>query len=94
MLPEKWCIKITKENQHIVGKYYNKHTGEKDCYTKPVSLNCYVASHNNDKKSIIGGINLNASFYCRVSSGYPEITLEQFEQLIGKEHLNLSYEIY
>lgn len=92
MIPEKWCIRITKENQHIVGKYYNEHTSEKDCYTKSVSRGCYVASHNTGGKSIINGVNENASFYCG-KSAYPEITLEQFQQLIG-EPVNSLYEIY
>ncbi len=78
-LPEKWYIKLTEENQEIVGNFYAKYTS--DCY-KDSGWNS-ISSHNSADKSILSGEKgLGASFSGNRGT---EITFDQFKQYVLKE---------
>lgn len=87
---EKWCIKVTKENQRIVGPYYDKKCGS-DCYTT-LYANDYLRSHNEENQSIIQGTKVYASYKSKfVTEEYPEITLEKFLELIGEKQIEKDF---
>lgn len=88
-LPERWCIKVTKDNIEIVGGYYNKQTNQHSTYTTNTLLGKYLLSHNmgNDKPVISG--NCGANFWTEViPKKYTEITFEQFQNHILKSQMD------
>lgn len=88
-LPERWCIKVTKDNIETVGGYYNKQTNQHDIYTTNTLLGKYLLSHNmrNDKPVISG--NCGANFWTEViPKKYTEITFEQFQNHILKSQMD------
>lgn len=85
-LPEKWCVKITRENNGIIGAWYNKqcHTA---CYSSISTERPYMASHTLDpqRESIMKGTSI---LNCRLKEPtieFPEITFEQFKKYILKQ---------
>lgn len=86
-LPEKWCIKVTKENSKLVGEYFGKISHNyKDWkyynnYNRP-----YLRSHNDNGVTVEEGG--NSSF----SSAGPEgldLTNEQFERYVLKKETKI-----
>lgn len=84
ILPERWCIKITKENLKTVGSYYNREGAE--CYTNSMHIGKYYQSHNMQSDVSVMRERFGANFY-RDSKpdNYTEITTEQFKKYILKE---------
>ena len=83
-LPEKWCIKITKENLNVVGTYYNR-DGAK-CYTGENNVGKYYVSHNMGIGTSVMGKNYGANFSTLTPSNeYKEITFQQFKDWVLKE---------
>lgn len=85
MLPNKWCIKLTQENEAEVGGYYNKQTN-RTCYDS-YFVDSYLTSHNLHHKSNGGSItqeNVGAIIDFIIgepTKEYPEITLQQFRAI-------------
>lgn len=84
VLPEKWCIKITKENLQQIGNYYNRQGNS--TYTSTTFIGSYYTSHNrNSKVSVTSNEEFGANFVISTpTEEYPEITFEQFKKHILK----------
>lgn len=82
-LPEKWCIKVTKEHHSIIAAFYNKQCNA-TCYSSLGYLGRYLSSHNQcNGESVIEGCGANLSI-TRPTKVYPEITFEQFNEHVLK----------
>lgn len=84
-LPNKWCIKVTKENQQIVGKYYNRKGAI--AYTDADRIGKYLSSHNlSSGISVMSETENHGSNFCmRTCESYTEITFDQFKKWVLKE---------
>jgi hypothetical protein len=85
-LPEKWCIKLTKENQQIVGKYYNRKGAI--AYTDADRIGKYLSSHNlSSGISVMSETENHGSNFCMTTcESYTEITFDQFKKWVLKEN--------
>lgn len=93
VLPDKWCIKTTKdENGKLIGKWFDKQSMCR-CYYD-TCFGEYYNSYNLLNESIILGGNLAASFASlEVREGYIEITFEQFKKYILKQNTKEDKEV-
>ena len=84
-LPKKWCIKVTKENQPIVGKYYNRKGA--NAYTDADKIGKYLSSHNlSSGISVMSETeNHGSNFSMTNCEFYTEITFDQFKKWVLKE---------
>jgi hypothetical protein len=84
-LPYKWCIKVTKENQPIVGKYYNRKGAI--AYTDADRIGKYLSSHNlSSGISVMSETENHGSNFCMTTcESYTEITFDQFKKWVLKE---------
>lgn len=98
MLPEKWCIKLTKENLEIVGGYYDKqtnHVRDSPLYNKDTRIDQFLTSHNQGDDRYIEKGNCGSNFLMYdVCDEFPEITTEDFIKYVLKQSIPESYEIY
>lgn len=78
VLPQKWCITTTKENQKIVIDWLNKNTNWKNGFNTDISIGNHYC---------INGTNCQGWMYFAPErkNGYFEITTEQFKQYVLKE---------
>ena len=87
--PERWCIKVTKENVDIIGAFYAKQawTGYRELIHREIGK--YYHSHNLASDDSILIKHYSSNFDSRsIQPGYVEITTEQFKKNIVKENLN------
>lgn len=85
-LPEKWCVKITKENAKTIGDFYGKHSwnGYKTLIPKE-EVGKYYTSHNvSSGTSVFSKDNGSYFHLSSPSEGYTEITFEQFKKYVLK----------
>lgn len=92
---EKWCIKITRENEKEIGEYYDLSTGrvERKLYSNGW-IGSYFNSHNELGKSVMEDIGNNFTSFTggnKPTKGHRVIEIEEFRTLIKKEP---SYELY
>ena len=72
----KWCIKVTKENLPIVGKWFNENSQNgADFFDNKLYINDYYhyPIFNNHHR------------HFKIQYGYTELTFEQFKEQILKE---------
>lgn len=93
VLPNKWCIKTTKdENGKLIGKWFDKQSMCR-CYYD-TCLGEYYNSYNLLNENIILGGNLAASFASlEVREGYTEITFDQFKKYVLKQNTKEDKEV-
>jgi hypothetical protein len=99
MLPEKWKIKLTKDNLNTVGAFYDSICHQANCYSSGEYIYKFLSSHNNeDEKPHIlekgGRDNGKHHANFRTTADVPEITTEQFIKYIINREIPVSYEIY
>ncbi len=86
-LPEKWCIKVTKENAIIIGEFYAEHAwkGYKESIPN-YHIGRYFTSHNLASNVSIfdkpPGFNFSLEY---PTSPFVEITFEQFKNYVLKK---------
>jgi len=89
ILPEKWCIRITKENLKVVGSYFDKQCGyDYNTYVDKFWIDRYFHSKNMDRQDILVKSlkRYNASFAdSNIRNGFIEITFEQFKKYVLKK---------
>ncbi len=90
VLPEKWCIRRTYENNIVINSYYNKHYSKCNEYGAGSG---YMYSENILKDSSLtyhGYSDTNSKLLNKVDfkhENYIEITFEQFKQYVLKENI-------
>lgn len=83
-LPEKWCVKVTKENAEIIGDFYDKRSfkGYKK-YILANDIGKYYTSHNKiSKNSIFSNAPGSNHDLSQPNAEFPEITFEQFQKYV------------
>jgi hypothetical protein len=90
-LPEKWCVKVTKENAVLLGEFYAKHTYEGYKHIIPRDeIGKYYTSHNKHSKSSIFSECPGSNFYLfQPNKEFPEISFEQFQTHVLKQNTNM-----
>ena len=93
VLPDKWCIKTTKDkNGKLIGEWFDKQSRCR-CY-HDTCLGKYYNSYNLLNESIILEGNLAASFASsRIREEYTEITFDQFKKYVLKESIETPKEV-
>lgn len=87
ILPEMWCVKVTKENAKLLGEFYAKHSYEGYERIFPEQfIGRYATSHNvsshNSLFSEYPGSNFDIPY---PKNNFVEITFEQFKKYILKQ---------
>jgi hypothetical protein len=84
VLPEKWFIKTSKNDEgRLIGEWFDKQS-DNNCYHKGC-LGEYYHSHNNTGQNILVKGNLSASFAnTSVVNGHVEISFNEFQKYVLK----------
>ena len=88
ILPEKWSIKVTKENSLIVGEYFKKASNIYKNWP-PAVLSCpdFLNSHNINNETPLNSMH---NSFSSSDPKYLEITTEQFEKyVLNKPDVNI-----
>lgn len=76
VFPEKWQIRLTKENFDIVKLYYSVVS---TCYTDPSNIGSWIKSHNHEGDT--PSHYSKASFFYK-EDGFTDITTEEFQKYV------------
>ena len=87
ILPEKWSIKVTKENSLIVGKYFKKASNIYKNWPVGWGWADFLNSHNINNETPLNSMH---NSFSSSDPKYLEITTEQFEKyVLNKPDVNI-----
>jgi len=94
IIPERWCIKITKENAKILGDFWGKHCNRLYIKLIPEKLGQYAYSHNLISHESIFSNDPGSNYFSKIIFYHSKaISFEAFRKYILEEEVMNDFKI-